>query len=276
LLCHSNTLRFVDTAQSASWGYKESEVGNAVFDVKQRWEDWKSGETDEYMFVQTKIHSQDLGYHATKSKIEQSLQNLCVTSLDSVLLHKPRCWERICAYEAEGTWEDSWRAFEEAYAYDAGIVRSIGICDVDNHLFDRLLTKRIKPTIIRNWFDPFNQDTQLRKKIAAINKQQEETGLLENKILNQGYSTLSTQWKMRGYVTNPVLDNYVSKNISKKHGVSIPHQVLINWATRQGVMVLPASTDSTHQESNLNSFNFVLTDEEMKDIKQLDGHPPGK
>ncbi len=95
------------------------------------------------MFVQTKIHPQDLGYHATKSKIEQSLQYLHVTSLDSVLLHKPRCWEGICAYEPEGTWEDSWGALEEAY--NAGIVRPIGICDVDNHLLDSVLTKRIKP-----------------------------------------------------------------------------------------------------------------------------------
>jgi 2,5-diketo-D-gluconate reductase A len=135
--------RFVNIAQSASWGYKVSDVGNAVFNAKQRWEDWRSGETDEYVFVQTKIHPQDLGHHATKSKIEQSLQNLCVTSLDSVLLHKPRCWEGICAYEPEGTWEDSWGALEEAY--NAGIVRPIGICDVDNHLLDSLLTKRIKP-----------------------------------------------------------------------------------------------------------------------------------
>jgi diketogulonate reductase-like aldo/keto reductase len=113
-----------------------------------------------------------------------------VTSLDSVLLHKPRCREGICAYEPEDTWDDSWRALEEAY--DAGIVRSIGICDVDvgNHLFDSLLTKRIKHTIIQNWFDPFNQDTQLHERIAAINKQPEETDLLENKILYQGYRPL--------------------------------------------------------------------------------------
>jgi hypothetical protein len=49
-----------------------------------------------------------------------------------------------------------------------------------------------------------------------------------------------------------------------------------NWATRQGVIVPPASNDSTHQESNLNSFDFVLTDKEMEDIKQLDRHPPRK
>ena len=266
--------RFVDTAQSASWGYREGEVGSAVYDSIMRYEDWKGdGDANEYVFVQTKIHPQDLGYQSTKDAIQLSLSRLKVTSLDSVLLHKPRCWEGVCTKEPEGTWEDSWRALEEAY--ETGLARSIGICDVDDRLLSQLLTKRIKPTIIQNWFDPFNQDKRLRERIVAINKQQEEKGLVEDKILYQGYSTMGTQWKMRGYETNPVLDNYILKNIAKKYDVSVP-QILINWATRQNVMVLPASTNSSHQEANLNSFNFVLTDWEMEDINALDGHPPGK
>eukprot|EP00804_Cyclotella_cryptica_P023776 CCRYP_011160-RA/>CCRYP_011160-RA protein AED:0.35 eAED:0.35 QI:0/-1/0/1/-1/1/1/0/189 len=64
--------RFIDTAQSASWGYKEHEVGNAVFDAKRRWEDWKNGDADDYVFVQTKIHPQDLGYKSTKAAISRS------------------------------------------------------------------------------------------------------------------------------------------------------------------------------------------------------------
>ncbi|KAL3804007.1 hypothetical protein HJC23_006398 [Cyclotella cryptica] len=265
--------RFIDTAQSASWGYKEHEVGNAVFDAKRRWEDWKNGDADDYVFVQTKIHPQDLGYKSTKAAISRSLSNLRVSSLDSVLLHKPRCWEGVCDHEPEGTWEDSWKALEEAY--DDGIVRSIGICDVDDYLLDRLLTKRIKPTIIQNWLDPYHQDKKLRERIADINMQHEEKGLLEGKILYQAYSTLGTQWKMKGYAENPVFDNYLLKNIAKKHGVSVP-QVLINWATQQGVMVLPASTKISHQEDNFNSFAFVLTQEDIDAIDSLDGHPPGK
>jgi diketogulonate reductase-like aldo/keto reductase len=70
------------------------------------------------------------------------------------------------------------------------------------------------------------------------------------------------------HVTKTKIEQHVLKNIAKKHGVSRP-QVLINWATRQGVMVLPASNDSTPQESNLNSFNFVPTDIEMEDIKPV-------
>ena len=171
--------RFVDTAQSHSWGYREEDVGRAVYDAKRRYEDWTGGTTDDYVFVQTKIHPQDLGYQSTKSAIQLSFKRLQVTSLDSILLHKPRCWEGVCSREPEGTWHDSWVALEEAV--DSGIVRSIGICDVDNQLLDQLLQKRIAPTIIQNWFDPFHQDKALRQRIDVHNQQNPN-----NKILYQG------------------------------------------------------------------------------------------
>ncbi|EED95298.1 hypothetical protein THAPSDRAFT_261394, partial [Thalassiosira pseudonana CCMP1335] len=225
--------KFVDTAQSSSWGYHEAEVGKAIKDAKRRWEDWHSGESNGYVFVQTKIHPQDLGYGATKKAIQLSLERMEVTSLDSVLIHKPRY---------------SWVALEEA-VHD-GTVRSIGICDVDNSLLDQLLTKRIGPTIIQNWFDPFHQDKELR-------------------LLYQAYSTLGTQWMMRGYTNNPVLNNPILKSLAKKYSVSVP-QVVIQWATRQGVMVLPASRNRSHQESNLDISGFRLSDAEMQSIDALD------
>eukprot|EP01082_Thalassiosira_pseudonana_P011034 g10299.t1 g10299 contig4:1602664-1603989(+) len=259
--------KFVDTAQSLSWGYHEAEVGKAIKDAKRRWEDWHSGESNGYVFVQTKIHPQDLGYGATKKAIQLSLERMEVTSLDSVLIHKPRCWEGICTREPEGTWEDSWVALEEA-VHD-GTVRSIGICDVDNSLLDQLLTKRIGPTIIQNWFDPFHQDKELRRRIQEINEKGEQ------KVLYQAYSTLGTQWMMRGYTNNPVLNNPILKSLAKKYSVSVP-QVVIQWATRQGVMVLPASRNRSHQESNLDISGFRLSDAEMQSIDALDGHPSGK
>ena len=56
---------------------------------------------------------------------------------------------------------------------------------------------------------------------------------------------------------------------SKKYGVSVA-QVIINWATRHGVSVLPASTNAQRQKDNLNSQNL---DEEMA-IGNLDGKGP--
>lgn len=260
--------QFIDTAQSHSWGYHEEEVGQALHEAKRRYQD----NTNDFVFAQTKIHPQDLGYHSTKKAIQLSLERFRVTSLDSVLIHKPHCWGDICSHEPEGTWEDSWKALEEAV--DSGLVRSIGICDVDNRLLDKLLSKRIGPMIIQNWFDPFHQDKAFRRRIERINREQDRVGTVDKKILYQGYSTLGNQWKYQGYQDNPVTTSRLLLAIAKKYGVSIP-QVLIQWATRQGVMILPASKSPSHQLSNLKkSYDFTLTEEEMTSIDELDDKQP--
>ena len=164
--------RFVDTAQSHSWGYREEDVGRAVRDAGRRREDRAAGDDDvdvdgEYVFVQTKVHPEDLGYESTRGMIRVSLDRLQSTSLDSVLIHKPRCWEGACKRVPEGTWHDSWRALEEAM--DSGIVRAIGMCDVDENLLDELLGKRIWPHVVQNWFDPYHQDKSFRRRIDGHN-----------------------------------------------------------------------------------------------------------
>lgn len=258
--------RFVDTAQSSSWGYREEDVGNALFDTQMRYEDQSDGE---YVFVQTKIHPEDLGYESTKKMIAISLDRLRVSSLDSILIHKPHCWPGACTREPEGTWHDSWRVLMEAY--DSGTVRSIGMCDIDENLLEEMLAKRIGPHVIQNWFDPYHQDKAFRQRIQRHNIEHPE-----RRILYQGYSSMGTQWfHHKGYTENPVLTNPTLISIALRYGVSVP-QVVIQWATRNGVMVLPASTSSTHQKSNLNSFDFTLSPEEMTTIDDMDGHPPPK
>ncbi|KAL7549939.1 hypothetical protein ACHAWF_013194 [Thalassiosira exigua] len=262
--------RYVDTAQSHSWGYREEDVGRAVKDAKRRYEDWPSDDSPgEYVYVQTKIHPQDLGYRSTQTAIQVSLERQQVDSLDSVLLHKPRCWEGVCTREPEGTWHDNWTALEEAV--DSGVVRAIGICDVDNGLLDELLRKRIAPMVIQNWFDPFHQDKTFRRRIERHNEQHPE-----RRILYQGYSSLGTQWfHHKGYDENPVLNHPLLQSVAKEHGATVA-QVVIQWAAREGVMVLPASTNPSRQASNLDSFSFALTEEEMRAIDALDGKPPKK
>ena len=215
--------RFFDTAQSYHWGYHEDEVGKALRHVPL--------DDSDPVFVQTKIHPEDLGYNATLQAVNVSLKRLGVPFIDSVLIHKPRCWPGACQRDPEGSWQDSWRALEELV--DAGVIGAIGICDVDDRLLDELLKQRIKPHIIQNWMDPFRQQTHIRDRC-----QQEG-------ILFQGYSTLGTQWvHHRGYDINPVLNSPVLLGIAEKYGVGVA-QVVINWAAQvHGVSVLPASTNA--------------------------------
>ena len=256
--------RFFDTAQSYSWGYHEDEVGNSVAAYKSS--SPSAGDADDGqieaadVFVTTKIHPENLGYDATRLAVQVSLKRLKTDRIDSVLIHKPRCWEGACSKEPEGTWQDSWKALEEFV--DAGTVGAIGICDVDDRLLDELLQQRIKPHMIQNWMDPFHQYKKIRQRCK------------EEGILFQAYSSLGSQWvHHRGHSTNPVLTNPTLEGIANKYSVSVA-QVIINWATRHGVSVLPASTSAQRQKDNLNSFGFQLSDEEMLAIDNLDGKAP--
>lgn len=256
----SNGYRFLDTAMSYNWGYHEDEVGTALRNFKN-----EHG-NDDPVFLQTKVHPEDLGYEATKRAIAKSLERLQVQSIDSVLIHKPSCWPGACRKDPEGKWQDSWRALEELY--DKGIIaHSIGICDVAEELLDELLTQRIKPHIIQNWMDPLHQDMHIRRKIQS------------HGILYQAYSSLGTQWHHhRGHSKNPVLNHPVLQEIANAHsdvGADVG-QVVINWATtRHGISILPASTNPARQESNLhNTFRFSLTEEELDRIDALDGKVP--
>merc|ERR1712224_202733 len=162
-----------------------------------------------------------------------------------MLIHKPYCWEGACAKKAEGTWHDSWKALEEFYK--AGLVRAIGICDVDDKLLDELLKKEIKPHIIQNWMDPFRQDKRMRERCK------------HEGIQYQAYSTLGAQWlHFKGWSESPVLTSPVLREISNRYSKTVA-QIVINWATRHGVAILPASKQEQRQQSNLDSFGFELT-----------------
>ena len=249
--------RFFDTAQSYNWGYREDEVGAAI-------QKFRKTNPNEPVFVQTKIHPEDLGYEATKRAVQISLQRQGVETLDSVLIHKPRCWEGACSKVPEGTWQDSWKALEEFY--EAGIItKSIGICDVSSMgLLEELLSQKVKPHIIQNWMDPFHQDKAMRQRIQ------------QNGILYQAYSSLGTQWHHhKGHSQNPVTNDPTLLEIASAHGADVG-QVVVHWATmRHGISMLPASTNPTRQEGNLvHSFSFELTDNELDRIDALDGRAP--
>eukprot|EP00980_Cylindrotheca_fusiformis_P006199 scaffold1327_cov124-Cylindrotheca_fusiformis.AAC.3 len=112
--------------------------------------------------------------------------------------------------------------------------------------------------------DPFHQTAKLREKIIS------------NGIQFQAYSSLGTQWvHFRGYDQNPVLNDPTLVSIAQKYNVDVG-QVVLNWATRHGMSVLPASTKPARQQSNLHCTTFDLTEEEMKQIDSLDGKPPAR
>jgi len=254
--------RYLDTAQAYQWGYNEADVAEAI---EESTHDDDAVVTRQEIFVVTKIHPENLGYASTVRAVQSSLALKGFQGyLDAVLIHKPRCWEGACGNRRpEGTWQDSWKALEEFYAQ--GKVRAIGICDVnDQHLLEELLAQNIQPHIIQNWFDPFHQDANMRTQIQ------------QHGILYQGYSSLGTQWKhFKGLAENPVLNSPKLKELTQKHQAPGPAAVALQWATRRGISVLPASTSPQRQAQNLfATFDFTLSEMDLQEIDAMDGTAP--
>eukprot|EP00466_Bigelowiella_natans_P000229 jgi/Bigna1/84848/estExt_fgenesh1_pg.C_10203 len=248
--------RLLDTAQAFRWGYTEDEVMTVGLAVKE------SRVPRSKIWIQTKLDPQFLGTSNTNEAIHMSMKNLQVDYIDSMIIHFPVCHN--CPQKVQGTWEDSWRVLEEFYS--KGIIKAIGVSNFDLPLLQRLYKMAsIKPMILQNWMDPFHQDTEIRRWCK------------EHQLIYQAYSQFGTQWRhMRDGIDQlPVLTNPVLARIAAKRGVSA-FQIVVRWAIEDGVGVIPASTKAHHQQSNLDALSLRLSEEDMAEIRTLNGLQPGR
>ena len=237
--------KLFDTAQATEW-YNEKELGKAIQNTNY-----------DDLFIITKIHPKNLGYESTITSVYESLDNLCRSHIDLLLIHFPECFQDICGkdFTPEGDYLDTWRAME--YLYSIGKIKALGLSNVnESHILKVIDTMNLKPDVIQNWMDPLHQDTEVRSLCK------------KHKIIYQAYSLLGTQWTNQD--KNPVLTNKTIIDISKKYGWS-PTRVIIKWALQDGVAVIPRSTNTNHLYENLSCINCTdLLEIDIVKIKNLD------
>ena len=68
---------------------------------------------------------------------------------------------------------------------------------------------------------------------------------------------------------NDFFNTPVLKEIGAKYGKSVA-QVALRFLLQNGIVVIPKSTHEERMQENFNVFDFVLTDEEMKQMEVLD------
>jgi len=243
--------RSIDSAQAREW-YREDLVGSAVA---------KSGVPREALFLTSKLHPRHLGYDSTLRQFQSSLDDLRVEYLDLFLLHYPRCWGSLCDEKPEGTWQDSWRALEALHA--DGKARAIGVSNFDeNDLTTLSRFATVEPAIVQRNSDVFSADLSARVFCTARGWQYE------------AYSSLGSQWLMKGHRTNPVLRAPAVVAIAERRGVS-PAAVVLRWALDKGQVVIPRSSNRERIAENLRVLEMPrLTESEMDELDKLDGHPP--
>lgn len=220
-------------------GYRHIDSAAAYFneeDVGRAVRD--SGIPREEIFVTSKLWLQDHGYEQAKKGIARSLRKLNLGYIDLYLVHQPY-----------GDVAGAWKAMEEAKA--KGKIRSIGVSNMTPALWNRFVPQfETKPAVNQVEFNPLFQQKEVR---ALMN----ETG------------TKLEAWYPLGHGDASLLSNPVITELAEKYGKNAG-QIILRFELQDGVITLPKSTNPERIRTNLDIFDFALTDEEMEKMHALD------
>lgn len=230
--------RHIDTAQVYG---NETSVGRAIAD---------SGIPRSEIFLTTKIWNDKHDYELAKASMDESMQKLQVDYLDLILIHWPNPKElRDKGFEAwKAANQSCWKAMEEYY--EAGKVRAIGVSNFMVHHLESLLeTCQTTPMVNQIMLAPGTIQEEL------VNFCREKG------ILVEAYSPLGT---------GTLFENATIHEIAQKYQKN-PAQVALRWSLQKGFLPLPKSVTPQHIQSNLEIFDFELSEDDIQLLDQLEG-----
>ncbi|WP_113928073.1 aldo/keto reductase [Bacillus sp. P14.5] len=194
----------------------------------------------EELFITTKVPAEEeyiASKEATRAAIDNSLKNFQTDYLDLLLIHFP--------IEDKGQLQNTWEVFEEYY--EAGKLKAIGVSNFrKEHLEELKEFAKVKPAVNQiqiNLKEP-------NKDLLAVVKEEDITPVAWGPMKAEAHQK---------EVLNEIGEAY------KKSGA----QVLLKYQIQRGVVVIPKSHNRENQAANLDLFDFVLSDEDMKKIESL-------
>ena len=192
------------------------------------------------LFIISKLWLEHMTYEKAKWAIQRSLERLQLDYIDAYLIHQPM-----------GDVYGAWRAMEEAYK--AGKIRAIGVANFyPDRLVDLILHNEVQPAINQIEMHPFFQREE------------------DIKVMRE-YKVQPQSWGPFAEGRNNLFANPVLNKIGQAHKKSAA-QVVLRWLYQRGVHIIPKSVKPERMAENINSFDFKLSDEEMKEIAGLETH----
>ncbi|QGU06700.1 putative oxidoreductase [Corynebacterium occultum] len=223
--------RHFDTA--AMYG-NESEIGRGIAEAIA------AGDvTRDELFITSKVRNEDHGSEAASRAFHASLSRLGLDYLDLYLIHWP--WPQ------RGLYVETFEAI--AKIQGLGTVQSIGVANFYEEVLREVVSKTgVVPALNQVELHPGYSQAPLRKV-------HEELG-----ILSEAWSPLG-----RGLL----LMNPLISDIADQVGRS-PAQVILRWATQQGISVVPKTASRSRLQENIQLFDFELSTGQLKQINALD------
>ena len=199
----------------------------------------KSGIPREEIWVTSKVWVTEFGSGKTTSAVEKMLKRLDLEYIDLVLLHYP--------------YNDYLGAYKELEEeYKKGHIKNIGISNFEDSKFRDLYNKvEIKPVLNQIELHPYFQQRNIRKEMDELN------------VKTEGWAPL-------GQASKYLFNEEVIKKMSEKYKKT-PAQIILRWHIQSGFITIPKSCNPNRIKENFEVFDFQLTDDEMKEINNLDG-----
>jgi 2,5-diketo-D-gluconate reductase A len=199
-----------------------------------------SGLPRDELFVTTKLWNSDQGFDPALAAFDQSLERLGLEYVDLYLIHWPT--------PSADRYVDTWKALEQIHA--DGRARAIGVSNFNVPHLQRLFDEtEIVPALNQIELHPLLQQAELRAFHA------------EHGILTEAWSPLAQG--------GDLLDHPVFAALAKTHGKNAA-QIMLRWHVQLGNVVIPKSVTPARIASNLDVFDFALSDDEMAQIAALD------
>lgn len=203
-----------------------------------------SGVSRDEVFVTTKVWLDDIAPGNLERSAEASLKRLGLARVDLLLIHWPNQ-----AVPLEASTAALCRARRE------GLASHIGVSNYPVAMLDETVRLATEPLACNQVeYHPYLDQSRL---LAACRR---------HGIALTSYCPLGR---------TAVLDDRTVREIAERHGKS-PSQVVLRWHVQQpGVVAIPKSGTPKHIASNLDVFDFSLTDAEMTSLSGL-ARPDGR
>jgi len=226
-------------AEALKVGYRHIDTAVAYFNEAEVGRAIKdSGIPRDQIWVTSKLWLQDFGYEAAKKAIDVSLKKLGLDYIDLYLIHQPY-----------GDVPGAWRAMEEAKK--AGKIKSIGVSNMTPKIWNEFVPQfSTMPSVDQVEFNPYFQQKDLRK------------------ILDKNDVKLEA-WAPLGQGNQSLMNDPVITNLAKKYNKDVG-QIILRFENQENIIVFPKSVHASRIESNLDIFDFELTNDDMEQIRALD------
>ena len=132
-----------------------------------------------------------------------------------------------------------------------GTLKSIGVSNMSPALWKKYVPDfATKPAVNQVEFNPLFQQKEIRALMAETDTKLEA-------------------WYPLGHGNAGLLGDPVITKLAEKYGKNAG-QIILRFEVQEGVITLPKSTNPERIRTNLDVFDFELTEEEMNEMRALD------